>query len=43
MAAQECSPKTRVAASRVFTQNRPGSGQISGFGLPLTDVTKNSN
>jgi len=27
----------------VFTQNRPGRGQISGFGLPLTAVTKNSN
>ena len=27
--------------ARVFTQNRPGRGQISGFGLPLTAVTKN--
>jgi len=27
--------------ARMFTQNRPGRGQISGFGLPLTAVTKN--
>jgi len=27
--------------ARVFTKNRPVSGQISGFGLPLTAVIKN--
>jgi len=26
--------------ARAFTQNCPGRGQISGFGLPLTAVTK---
>jgi len=29
--------------ARVFTQNRPDRGQISGFGLSLAGVTKNSN
>jgi len=36
-----CRNKDSPIAQAVFHPNRPSKGQISGFGLPLTAVTKN--